>query len=161
MLQFDPNLPGLITGAITKITVIDPATNIGAPFELGNHVIDPTKAFDVKVDWDLDGLIVPLWITALGGNWDVSVYAESLGVGTEAKLGTALVPALPIPLDNTYTATVNVPAGSLLEHAPGTDRGGIYKLVVAVFLNSNLGGPPGFDIIGFSEGPIIQAENPL
>jgi hypothetical protein len=59
-----------------------------------------------------------------------------------------------------YTAKVTVPPGTLLEHVPGSDQGGIYKLAVAVFLNSNLVGVPGYDLIGFSEGPIIQAENP-
>lgn len=167
--MFDPNLPGLITGQITSVTVIDPALNIPG-FEFGNHVIDPRRPFDVNVTWELTGPLVPPWITALellGNQWDVSVYAESLGGGSEAKIGTAIVPAtLPPPtgLSFPYTATVNVPAPvSLEEHTPNTDQGGIYKLAVAVFLNSNIVIPgfPGYDVIGFSEGPIIQVENPV
>ena len=59
-----------------------------------------------------------------------------------------------------YATTVTVPPGTLQEHVPGSDQGGIYKLAVAVFLNSTIAGVPGYDLIGFSEGPIIQAENP-
>ncbi|HVE97267.1 MAG TPA: hypothetical protein VNA67_09825 [Pseudonocardiaceae bacterium] len=55
---------------------------------------------------------------------------------------------------------MTVAAGTLEEHEPGTDRSGIYKLAVAVFLNSSLG-TPGFDLTGFREGPMIQAENPI
>jgi hypothetical protein len=161
MQQFDPNLPGLIQGEVTATVVIDPADTF-SPFEVGNHVLNRADPFQVKVDWELTGLIAKLWLAALqnnpaGNQWDVSVYAESLGGGSEIRLGTELV-----PVDfNTlaYTATVDVPANVLDEHAPGTDTGGIYKLVVAVFLNSNLGAP-GFDITGYNEGPIVQVENP-
>jgi hypothetical protein len=157
MKQFDPNIPGLISGDVTTVTVIDPA-NTFPGFEVGNHVLDRNESFDVKVDWEIQGLLAPLWLAALGGNWDVSVYAESLGGGNEIRLGTATVAA--DPAVTSYSATVTVPPNSLDEHAPGTDVGGIYKLVVAVFLNSNLG-RPGFDMIGFNEGPIVQVENPV
>ena len=55
--------------------------------------------------------------------------------------------------------TVNVPSNTLDEHAPGTDTSGVYKLVAAVFLNSDLG-PPGFDMIGFNEGPCDPGGGP-
>lgn len=162
MQQFDPNLPNLITGDITSVVVIDPASTFGPPFELANHVVDPTKPFDVDITWELQGAIAKLWIAALethplNNQWDVSVYAESLGGGPEVRLGTTLV----APDHNVlaYSARVNVPADTLEEHQPGTAVGGIYKLVVAVFLDSDLGAP-GFDITGYFEGPIIQAENP-
>jgi hypothetical protein len=98
------------------------------------------------------------------------VYAESLGGGNEVRLGTQLVATgntlactVNQAKDNCtrYEATVTVPANTLQPHDPGTDQGGIYKLVAAVFLNSNLAGTPGYDLIGFSEGPIIQVENPV
>jgi hypothetical protein len=157
MKQFDPNIPGLISGDVTTVTVIDPA-NTFPGFEVGNHVLDRNESFDVKVEWEIQGLLAPLWLKALGGNWDVSVYAESLGGGNEIRLGTALVAA--DPAVTSYSATVTVPPTILDEHAPGTDTGGIYKLVVAVFLNSDLG-RPGFDMIGFNEGPIVQVESPI
>lgn len=169
MQQFDPNIPGLIEGSVTSVAVTDPQPFI---FGVGNHVVDPTKAFTLTVEWEVFGQLEPLWIAALGGSWDVSVYAESLGAGPEARLGTASVPTtstLPCTINvppatsncAKYQAQIVVPAGTLAEHTPGSDEGGIYKLVVAVFLNSGLLGVPGYDLIGYSEGPIIQAENPV
>ena len=166
MNQFDPQIPGLMEGEVTSLAVIDPQPFVGGT---GNHVIDPSLDFTLKVEWEVFGQLVPIWLAALAGDWDVSVYAESLGGGNEVRLGTQLV-ASTTTLACTvnaakanctkYEATVTVPAGTLEEHQPGTDVGGIYKLVAAVFLNSNLAGTPGFDLIGFSEGPIIQAEVP-
>jgi hypothetical protein len=163
MDQFDPNIQGLIEGTITSVQITDPQPFV---FGTGNKVLNPDVSFDVTVDWEVFGQIVPVWLAALAGNWDVSVYAESLGGGNEVRLGTALVPTtagtVTDPLTNrtAFTAKVTVPPTTLQEHIPGTDQGGIYKLAVAVFLNSSLVGVPGYDLIGFSEGPIIQMENP-
>ena len=166
MNQFDPQITGLMEGEVTGLTVIDPQPFVGGT---GNHVIDPSKEFTLKVEWEVFGQLVPIWLAALGGNWDVSVYAESLGGGSEVRLGTELVATTdtrPCTVNQAqanctkYEATVTVPAGKLEEHTPGTDQGGSYKLVAAVFLNSDLPGTPGYDLIGFSEGPIIQAEVP-
>jgi hypothetical protein len=167
MQQFDPLIPGLIEGDVTSVAVTDPQPFVHG---LGNRVIDPTKPFELTIEWELFGQLVPLWLAALGGDWDVSVYAESLGGGPEVRLGSVAVPAsdqLPCTVHSSepncvkYSAKVTVPPNTLAEHVPGTDQGGIYKLVVAVFLNSNLLGVPGYDLIGFNEGPIIQAENPV
>jgi hypothetical protein len=166
MNQFDPQLPGLMEGEVTNVAVIDPQPFVGGA---GNHVVDPTKPFTLTVEWEVFGQLVPLWLQALGGQWDVSVYAESLGGGNEVRLGTENVPVtttLACTVNQAkanctkYSASITVPANTLQEHVPGTDRGGIYKLAAAVFLNSNLIGAPGFDLVGFQEGPIIQAENP-
>jgi hypothetical protein len=167
MNQFDPQLPGLLEGDVTSVAVIDPQPFVGGS---GNHVIDPTKEFTLKVEWEVFGQLAPLWLAALAGDWDASVYAESLGGGNEVRLGTELVPTantLPCTVNaaqvncTKFEAEITVPANTLDEHTPGTDLSGIYKLVAAVFLNSNLAGIPGYDLIGFSEGPIIQAENPV
>ena len=166
MEQFDPNIPGLIEGNVTSVAVTDPQPFV---FGTGNKVIDPTKPFNLTIEWELFGQLVPLWLAALSPDWDVSVYAESLGGGNEVRLGTATVPkgaTLPCTVNQAqanctkYAATVTVPPNTLQGHVPGTDQGGIYKLAVAVFLISTLVGVPGYDLIGFSEGPIIQAENP-
>lgn len=162
MKQFDPNLPNLITGDVTSAVVIDPA-NTFPGFEVGNHVLDSSDPFTVEVRWELQGLIAELWLAALENNpanneWDVSVYAESMGGGNEIRLGTARV-----PVDHnilSYSATINVAPNQLDEHTPGSNQSGVYKLVVAVFANSDLGAP-GFDITGFAEGPFIQVENPV
>lgn len=168
MKQFDPNIPNLIGGDVTAVVVIDPALTF--PGEIGNHVVDRTEEFFVDVTWEVNGALAPLWLDALkedqNGNrvdWDVSVYAESLGGGNEIRLGTELVRVDSAVVAGgvfSYSTRVTVPALRLDEHTPGTDNGGIYKLVVAVFLNSDLG-RPGFDMTGFNEGPIIQVENPV
>jgi hypothetical protein len=166
MDQFDPQITGLMEGDITGVVVSDPQPFVGG---VSNKVVDPTKDFTLTIEWELFGQLVPLWLAALSGNWDVSVYAESLGGGNEVRLGSATVPSSatqPCTVNQSkvnctrYSTTVTVPAGKLQEHIPGTDRGGIYKLAVAVFLNSSLSGTPGYDLVGFREGPIIQAENP-
>jgi len=166
MDQFDPQIPGLMEGDVTSVIITDPQPFVGG---VGNKVVDPTKEFTLTIEWELFGQLVPLWLAALTGNWDVSVYAESLGGGDEVRLGTtnvATAAMLPCTVNQAkanctkYAATLTVPPNTLQEHVPGTNRGGIYKLAVAVFLNSNLSGTPGFDVIAFREGPIIQAENP-
>jgi hypothetical protein len=163
MDQFDPNVPGVIEGTVTSVRITDPQPFL---FGTGNKVLDPNVSFDVTIEWELFGQLVPLWLARLAGDWDVSVYAESLGGGNEVRLGTALVPASsgtvtdPSTNRTAFTATVTVPPNTLQEHTPGTDQSGIYKIAVAVFLNSDIVGTPGYDLIGFSEGPIIQMENP-
>jgi len=158
MQQFDPNIPGLIEGNITTVVVVDPAGTF-PPFEVGNHVLNSNESFQVKVAWKITGLLRPLWLTALGGKWNVQLFAESLGGGPEILLASDnLVSALP-PVED-YSVTLNVPPNALEEGDPGSSVSGIYKLVVSVFLDSTLGSP-GFDMTGFNEGPIIQVENPV
>ena len=167
MDQFDPNISGLMEGDVTNVVLIDPQPFVHGT---GNHVVDPSKEFTLRIEWEIFGQLVPLWLSALAGDWDVSVYAESLGGGGEVRLGTAAVATTdkkPCTVNQAkanctkYEATIVVPKGKLEEHEPGTDIGGIYKLAVAVFLNSTLAGTPGFDLVGYREGPIIQAENPV
>ena len=158
MQQFDPNIPGLIEGDITTVVVIDPAGTF-PPFEVGNHVLNSNDSFQVNVTWKITGLLRPLWLSALGGKWNVQLFAESLGGGPEILLASDNnVKADPAVAD--YSVTLNVPPNALEEGDPGSNTSGIYKLVVSVFLDSTLG-PPGFDMTGFNEGPIIQVENPV
>jgi hypothetical protein len=156
--QFDPNIPSLIGGEVSTVVVTDPAGDF-PPFEVGNHVLNRNEAFRLTVEWKVTGALRPLWLAALGGNWNVQVFAESIGGGPEKLLASDnTVSADPAVSD--YSVTFTVPGNSLAEGNPGSDVSGIYKLVVAVFLNSNLGAP-GFDMTGFHEGPIIQVESPL
>lgn len=157
MQQFDPNIPGLIEGNITTVVVIDPAGEF-PPFQVGNHVLNRNDAFKIKVEWKITGLLRPLWLSALGGRWNVQVYAESLGGGPELLLASDnSVNADPQVSD--YAVELTVPPNALDEGNPGSQTSGIYKLVVSVFLDSTLGAP-GFDMTGFNEGPIIQVEDP-
>jgi hypothetical protein len=163
MNQFDPNLPrrnpaddDLIVGDVTAVIVRD-AGNY-QPYDVGNSVLDPSKPFQIVVKWKVTGLLAPLWLAALGGKWNVQAYAESMGAGPEIRLASNNnIPAVATQAE--YEATLDVPAGTLSEGNPGSNVSGIYKLVVSVFLDSTLPAP-GYDMIGFAEGPFIQIENP-
>jgi hypothetical protein len=160
--QFDPDRPGEIQGLFGSVVVADPAVAPNAP----NHVLDPSKPFTVTMTWRLVGPDVPLWLAGLApSNWDVKVYAESMGPGPEIILAEETHPRLgfvkPDPNTWEFTHVVTVPANTLAEENPGpAGPSGVYKLVATVFLNSTLGAP-GFDIAGFNEGPLIKVENPI
>jgi hypothetical protein len=162
MHQFDPSIPGFIEGDITNVAV-----NETPPFGLANHVVNRAEPFDVVVEWSVSGVLTQLWLAALafGGvtQWLVRVYAESQGEGPEILLGSALVDSEPaVPGDKNYTATITVPANILSEDQfPAGDVSGIYKLTVSAFLNSTFVGAPGYDMMGFSDAPFIQVENPV
>lgn len=158
LTTFDPDRgAGNFQGHFTKVNVIDPA----APGHTPNLVLDPSKPYEIEVEWALDGTDVPLYISALDDKWNIQVFAESMGPGPELKIAEDNSLAKGAPGVNvTYSKTVTIPAGVLQEGNPGQDVSGVYKLTVAVFLNSSLGAP-GFDIAGFAEGPIIRVENPL
>lgn len=160
MSDFDPEMdPSLFYGGFTSIKVIDPA--VPSPPMLGNRVIDPSKPFTIEVKWELKGFFVPLWLAALGGNWAVEAYAESIGPGPEKRIANLSVPVGPTVQPKTYSVTLTVPPNTLQEHTPGpAGPSGVYKLTVSAFLNSTLGGP-GYDIAGFTEGPTIKAEIPV
>jgi len=129
------------------------------PPPLSNHVVDPSVAFQIKVTWEITGSLRKLWLKALGGKWNVQVFAESIGGGPEILLARDDT-VVADPNVGSYTALLTVQPNTLDEGNPGSQISGIYKLVAAVFLNSDLGAP-GFDLVGFNEGPIIQAENPI
>ncbi len=158
LTTFDPDKGPNFKGEFTKVKIIDPAF----PGQVPNLVIDPTRNFDIELEWKIEGFDVPLYLAALGGNWDVEVFAESLGPGPELRIAQTTVAAGPPGGTlHTYATTVTVVAPSgLLEGNPGPGPSGVYKLVVTVFLNSNLGAP-GFDICGFAEGPVFKVENPI
>ncbi|TCC48930.1 hypothetical protein E0H75_20420 [Kribbella capetownensis] len=157
MQQFDPNIPGLIQGEVTTVTIIDPAGEF-PPFQVGNHVLDRTDAFKISVKWEVTGPLRPLWLSALGGKWNVQAFAESLGGGPEILLAADNTVDADPAVSN-YAVELNVAPNTLDEGNPGSQVSGIYKVVVSVFLDSNLGAP-GFDMTGFNEGPIIQVEDP-
>ena len=161
LTTFDPDKGPLFKGEFTKIEVIDPAIAGHVP----NLVIDPSKPFEVHLEWQLSGTDVPLYMAALNDNWSVEVFAESLGNGPELRIGFDSVPKANgvgdgVTTPMVFKSTVVVAPSTLVEGTPSNNASGIYKLVSCVFLNSSLGAP-GFDIAGFAEGPIIKAENPV
>lgn len=165
---FDPNIPAdptdptvaCIEGDITSVTVTE-VPGIGRT----NLVVSPDRPFDIEVSWRVFGNLVPVWLTALSAstpNWVVTAYAEPEGPGHKELLGTAnvSVSSQPLSLNMLYTTRITVPAGRLHEEDPGNPRySGVYKIVVTAFLDSTLG-LPGYDMMGFAEGPIIKVENP-
>lgn len=171
MQQFDPNIPGFVQGDITSVGVVSPP-GFPAP-ALPNRVIDPSKPFNVNVAWEVHGSIAPIWLDSLAANWRVEVFAESLGGGPEIRIGSvqkaktdtvACTDSPGEPNCSRWEATVNVAPGTLTEGNPGgaaDSPSGVYKLMVTVFLNSNVPGSHGYDMIGFHEGPIIGVENPI
>ena len=162
--QFQPDIPAFLQGEVQSVKVIAPV-NFPPP-ALPNLVVDPTKPFTLEVTWEVFGALTPLWIGALSNQWSVDVYAESIAGGPEARLGGTTVATGTFTPDaakvngRIYTANIVVPAGTLQEGNPGSPISGLYKLGVVVFLDSNLGAP-GFDLVGYSDGPLIQAENPI
>ncbi len=163
--RFDPNIPstGIATPAIEGNCTVAILEHPG--IGLTNLVVNGARPFTIQVGWGLKGNLVPLWLTALSvttKNWVVTAYAESEGPGPEKLLGKVTVPvggpAFQPPLH--YSATITVPAHTLPEENPGDPyHSGLYKIIVTVFLNSELG-EPGYDMMGYAEGPIIKVENP-
>jgi hypothetical protein len=149
----------LFFGEFTKVRVIDPADP--APPMVGNLVIDPSKKFLIEIEWKLSGFFVPVYLEALGGNWEVEAYASSLGPpGDNLRIASKSVPVGVAEQPKTYSVTLEVPANTLKEHTPGPQGpSGIYRLGISAFLDSTLGSP-GYDIAGFADGPTIKAEVP-
>jgi hypothetical protein len=161
--QFDPNITGLISGNFNQVTVLEPG-GIG----MANLVLDPTKPFNVNVAWEITGPLAPLWIAALrtsSPSWSVAAYAESVGPGPELLLKEDAVTVASafdqLPNAWRWRHSLTVPANVLEEENPGPGgASGVYKIVVTAFLDSVLG-LPGFDIMGFADGPVIKVENPV
>jgi hypothetical protein len=160
--QFDPEIANLFRGEITAVEVNDPAILGHVP----NLVLNPNRPFEVRVDWTLTGSEVPVYLKALeDSDWIVTVYAESMGPGPEVKLGEGTEPngftvsTSPTPAFS-WSHTLSVPAGLLVEEDPGVPgASGVYLLTATVFLNSDIGSP-GFDVVGFRQGPMIKVEDP-
>lgn len=133
--------PIAITGHMHANIVVDPD-------QPPSNVIKATDPFTIQVEVHLFN------VGALGGAFNLTVFAESMGPQPEVSLGSvnvnvaAGVPPGPSP-SKTYTGNINVVAGTL---PPG-----VYKLV-SVLTHSNLGVPTG--IAGFEEGPTIQVYTP-
>lgn len=162
LTTFDPDKGPLFKGEFTDVSVTDPAI----PGHRPNLVLDRTKPYRVNVEWLIHGFDVPLYLAALANNWQVAVFAESMGPGPEVRIavdteavsnGVSGVGSAGEP-EVRWRASLTVPANTLPEDTGGNS--GVYKLVATVFLNSTLGSP-GFDIAGFAEGPMIRIENPV
>jgi len=170
MSTFDPHLEAsggvnLFTGEFISIQCIDPALTF-APLSQANLVMDGSKSFNIDLEWQLTGPLVPIWLDepySNGRSWSVEAYAESVGPGPEIQITAqnVRVDSVPLSHDMTYKSTLVVSPGTLPEGNPGPGGpSGLYKIVCSCFLNFNLG-TPGYDVSGYMEGPIIRIENPL
>lgn len=160
--KFDPNMTGLISGKFNSVLVVEPGSVLSEP----NLVVDPTRPFDIRVEWEMTEVLADLWLAALSpADWSVTAYAESIGPGPEVILKQDAVSIAsasnPSPHRFVWNHTLTVPANTLDEENPGNPTGpsGVYKIVVTAFLNSTLPSP-GYDVMGFEEGAIIKVEDP-
>ncbi len=163
--NFDPDLgAGRLQFKCTSVKVIDPA---GTPPPAGflsesNNVLDPDKAFDLVIEWEGDGFMLPLWMHAMQ-NWKLKAYAESVGPGSDVTLVVnSLEPKANYVTSGSirkWTHTIHVPAGALVEGDPSSANSGVYQLTVTIFANSSI--PGGYDVSGFSQQPItVRVEDP-
>lgn len=134
-----PYTPAQVSLDMT-VEVLDP-NGIHPP----HTIIQVEDAWQIKVEWEFDG---NAW-RSLGGNWLLSVYAESIGEGPEK----ALADNVSVPFNGTgeYEETVDVPAFD-----PVTLAGlpvGAYRLVT-LLTAENFGVRQ--EMAAFMEGPIIQ-----
>jgi hypothetical protein len=113
-------------------------------------VISSSENFSVKLDWSVSGSAVPL----IGGTWSVRALVESIGEGFEGQIGATNSQALTGA--NAYTATINVPAGTL-PNPNVANQDTVYKLVVIV---SHVQFGVKTLIAGFGEGPYFEIEKP-
>lgn len=134
-MPFQPtNFPTLFTGAITNVSVVSGFPDSGL-------IVDTKDAWSIRVDWNTSGSIA----TAIGGNWQLRAFLESMGGGFEGQIGPTVNVSAAGPLSKTASIPV-APANTLGITA------GAYKLVVTLtHLNPN---PTG--IAGYEEGKIVQ-----
>jgi hypothetical protein len=146
-----PTVPVPSTGP--TVTVLDPAQ---AP----TTILDADQPFSLRIDWTIGGG----WLPAIGGEWLVRAYAESVGPGDEKQLGVTMTVPLstwtpgPNPGERSFTTTINVAPGELkAEQPPPDEQSGVYQLVT-IITHQNFGADT--ELAGFAEGPVIQMRQP-
>lgn len=144
-MPFEPLIvgnPALLSGSVSFL-VLKTAEPL-AP----TTIIETDDAWEVDINWTITGLVAP----ALGGDWNVRVFLESMdGLNPTGQVGFANVPLASVPpsTNRKYSANISI--------AAGTVNAGLYKLTAAITY-SNLGVP--LDMAGFHEGPLMQFIDP-
>jgi hypothetical protein len=133
-IQF-PNGNGTLS-----VTVKD---NNGAP----SSVLEADQDFTIDAKWSIDKYSA----AALGGQWELAAYVESIGAGPEKQIGKTAVVLL--NGGTSYSATIKVPAGTLPDD-PAPPTSGVYKLVTVLLLRGPFGKVS--DVAGFVEGPMLR-----
>jgi hypothetical protein len=116
--------------------------NNGAP----SSVLDASSPFKIDCSWSIS----PLAALLLGGQWELTAYVESIGPGPEKEIGAMVT--VPLTGVTNYSATINVPAGTLPVN-PAPPVSGTYK-VVMLLTHRNFTHVT--DVAGVVEGPIVR-----
>ncbi len=148
--------PSVLQGSIDALTLTEDTGT--AP----TSIIRTDSPWHIKVDWSLEGSLIPTSFFPPQEKWVVRAFLELMGPSTEYELPKDLgKPDLKLDLsagtlDTTdpnkmnYTVSIDVD--------PATDPvkldAGIYKMVVAVTSENNAGKPGSF--AGFFEGKTLQ-----
>ena len=143
----DFGVPGLLSGKVTCMDVLDPTEN-----DEKTSLLEVDDEFDVELEWELDGADTPI----VGGAWIVSLYSDDMdGVGTmTGRLdGPAVIPitGAVTPLKFHYKFHV----------LPPKPQVGLYKLV-ATINHSPTGNPAQLtEMFGYAESTPIDIEKTL
>jgi hypothetical protein len=145
----DPDIgPGILTGTITGMTVLDP-TESYPPGEK-TSLLEPDDPFNVQLDWKLSGPLV--WV--VGGTWHLRLFIDDVdGVGpTHGQLGSTVnIPVVitgdPTPFSYTFQVAAN------------TVKEGVYRLT-AVINHTPAGAPANStyytEMVGFAESSPVD-----
>lgn len=142
-------------GTGPTLTVMDPDMN-------PNNILQKNMGGSCRVDWSFTG---PANLFLNPTTFNVTLFAESIGPGPEARVGSVSIPGSAHTPTWDYSVTVAIPPNSLLAEGEGPPPGasGIYRLT-AVITNSvpmPPPAPPQRDVLGgFVEGPVIEIRNP-
>ncbi len=109
-------------------------------------VLEATKPFQMHVNFSIDPVLAA--ILGPGPNWRVEVYADQLGGGFDALVGSTTVNHSPTQVNY----TTHVACGPLGVNNPGAGVSNLYKL--AVVLSYANGGPE--YITGFTEETLVR-----
>src|SRR5215469_10129807 len=113
----DFGIPGILDGAITGLTVLDPTEN-NEPTLL----LEEDDPYAVEVDWQVTGA----GLCSLGGTWQVALCISSVDGQTGAAHGqvgaTAFVPV--VGCQQNYSVTFTQPGNSV--------QAGLYQFVVSI-----------------------------
>ncbi|NWJ48683.1 MAG: hypothetical protein HXX08_22715 [Chloroflexi bacterium] len=144
MATVESIIPSALWAADFTMTVLDP--NGRNP----STIIRNTDAWQLKVDINLSGLIVPL----VGGTFHIQPYIEALGADQEGKLVAEKTQALTGA--SNYSLTFNVPNAASYPIVPGGVKldPGPYRLTLVLTYTNLVNNPD--EIAGFVEGPVIQ-----
>jgi hypothetical protein len=137
-----PQAAPFLTFDVTAMDVTETGSTALVPFT----IIPRNTAFDVSANFVFAGGFAN-FIVALGLEWFVSYYVESIGPGYEGALGSKTA--------NTVAGQLNYGPAETTVSVAGIADPGTYRLTCAVTIGTGGGGPPS-PIAGFVEGPIIQ-----